>query len=356
MKNLYKAKICQIVLVQFVLQTSQAVYGQIDSLDQQRTVVAKVHVHKMDGSDGTAAAIYVGSSPQSAYFITANHAVRKGNVLTASTVDLQFRLSPEAVSAIVFDNFAVAADIAVLSIPLIRLPKQLPRLTVIDVKSDTQIHIIGQPSAGDWSVWAGILQNENATSGDINHFTTSMDQSLAGGFSGGPIFDSPGHFLGMHTETTNSYGVALKATDIVRQLEAWNVPHENLEIGNAVITHPPDSYPVAIVSRHLWIDNKKLGDVTSGTITISVDDVVNHVHNIRDRFQDESFDLDKGQHRVSFDVDIHARPKSNWNSTMRVKTTCLTSLNVAGPLTVEPFIEFDGRGNVTKCSLGPRQK
>ena len=96
--------------------------------------------------------------------------------------------------------------------------------------------------------------------------------------------------------------------------------------------------------------------MTGGTITISVDDAVNHVHDIHGQFQDESFDLGKGQHRVTFDVDIHARPKSNWNSTMRVKTTCLTSLDVAGPLTVEPFIAFDGRGNVIKCSLGPWKK
>jgi hypothetical protein len=355
-KNLPVSKLCQIAMFLLILQLPRHAISQVDSLEQQRAVVAKMHVHQQNGNDGYAAAIYVGSSSQQAYFISANHAVRKGNILTASTVDLRFRSSPTAVLGTVFDSFSVAADLAVISIPLSGLPRQLPQLTVMDVKSDTQIHIIGQPAAGDWSVWAGILQNENATSGDIGHFTTSMDQSLAGGFSGGPVFDSPGYFLGMHTETTNSYGVALKATDILRQLAAWNVPHENLASGNAVIAHPPDSYPVAIVSRHLWIGNKKLGDVTSGTITIRVDDTVNHVHNIRDNFEDESVDLDKGQHQVSFDVDIHARPKSNWNSLIHVKTTCLTSLYVSGPLTVEPFIDFDGRGNVTKCTLGAWQK
>ena len=348
----------QITLSLFVLQLAHAAFCQIDSLERQRDVVAKVHVHQQNGNDGYAAAIYVGSSAHHAYFITANHVVRTGNALTASTIDLRFQSGPTPEPAAVFDNFAVGADLAVLSVPLTSLPRQqLPQLTVIDAKSDVRIHIIGHPSAGDWSVWAGILQNENATSGDISHFTTSMDMSLAGGYSGGPVFDSPGNFLGMHTETTNSYGVALKATDIIRQLAAWNVPHENLAMGsNVPIIKPPDTYPVAIVSRHLGIDNRKLGEVTSGTITIRVDDVVNHVQNIHDNFQDESANLSKGQHQVWFDVDIHARPISNFNNVIHVKTTCLTSLTVTGPLTVEPYIAFDGRGNVTECDLGPWQK
>jgi hypothetical protein len=353
MKNLRKHGICQVVLFAFVLRAAQALYGQIDSVDQQRAVVAKVHVHRQDGHEGYATAIFVGSSPQRAYFITANHLIRKDNVLIAGSVDLQFRSSPDAISATVFDSYIAGADLAVLTIPLTSLPKQLPKLTVIDVKSDTAIHIIGQPAAGDWSVWAGVLQNENATSGDINHFTTSTDPSLAGGFSGGPVFDSPGHFLGMHTETTNSYGVALKATDILRQLTAWNVPHENLATANGDSPVPivsPNTFPVYIVARHLWIDNNKLGPVTSGTITIAIDDAFSYEANTQDNFEDQRADLTAGQHEVDFSVDLHAR---NYNRIVHAKGKCIQSLQIKGSSTFEPHIKFDDRGNIVSCGLTP---
>jgi hypothetical protein len=357
MSTTYKPKLCNAVLFAAILWAIDPIYGQTASLVVQRTAVAKVHVHQLSGSNGYAAAIYVGSSPQKAYFITANHVVRKGTVITAASVDLQFQTSPDAVPATILDNVWAGPDLAILSIPSNTLPPNLPQLTVIDARSDTLIHIIGQPAAGDWSVWAGTLQNENATSGDIYHFTTSADQSLAGGYSGGAVFDSPGFFLGMHTETTNTYGVALKATDILRQLTAWNVPHGNLVLQDKTRAEkisevaPPNTFPVYVVSRHPFIDNRKLGDVTSGTITISIDDALNYSMKTRDRFEDQRADLTAGQHEVEFAVDLFAR--NDYNRTIHVKGKCLQSIQIIGSSTFEPHIKFDDRGNISSCGLTP---
>ena len=74
--------------------------------------------------------------------------------------------------------------------------------------ADVPVHVIGHPSAGEWSVWRGSVQNENVSGNDFSRFTTNRDESLAGGYSGGPVFDSEGNFLGMHTSTVTSYGIA----------------------------------------------------------------------------------------------------------------------------------------------------
>ena len=41
------------------------------------------------------------------------------------------------------------------------------------------------------------------------------------------LVDSDRNFLGMHTETSSSYGSAVRSEDIVIQLKAWRVPTNN---------------------------------------------------------------------------------------------------------------------------------
>jgi adenosine deaminase len=42
------------------------------------------------------------------------------------------------------------------------------------------------------------------------------------------VFDPDGNFLGMHTETTASYGTAAKSAEIVDKLKAWQIPTTNI--------------------------------------------------------------------------------------------------------------------------------
>src|SRR5262249_37223270 len=97
-----------------------------------------------------------------------------------------------------------------------------------DASVGIAIHVIGHPAAGYWSVAAGTVQNLNTPGGEIHHFTTSRDSSLAEGHSGGPVFDSQGALLGMHTASGPSYGLEAKSAEIVSQLAAWRVPTNNL--------------------------------------------------------------------------------------------------------------------------------
>ncbi|MBZ5616996.1 MAG: serine protease [Acidobacteriia bacterium] len=201
---------------------------QIDNLDSQRLTVVKLRISRVGSSDETATGIYVGKDHQNAYFITAYHAIKPGP--SASKVTLQFRNSPQESAAFILSAFDAVLDLGVVRILLADLPPGIPPIPRKDVVSDILVHIIGHPSAGDWSVWPGNVQNENAPNGDVTHFITNRDYSLAGGYSGGPVFDSAGHLLGMHTSTIASYGVALKSLDIVRQLAVWGVPANNITL------------------------------------------------------------------------------------------------------------------------------
>jgi hypothetical protein len=204
-------------------------HAQGENLKAQRTLVVKLRIHRPNQADETAAGFFVGKDKQNAYFITAFHVVRFNGEATVRSVELQFSTTPRRFEAIVFDHFDGDLDLAVVRTALADLPAELPATVKKDATADTMVHIIGHPSAGDWSTWSGSVTNENAPSGDIHHFVTTRDDSLAEGYSGGPVFDGTAGFLGMHTSTEARYGIAAKSGDIVSQLKAWHVPTTNIE-------------------------------------------------------------------------------------------------------------------------------
>ncbi|PYX07911.1 MAG: hypothetical protein DMG88_12340 [Acidobacteria bacterium] len=202
----------------------EAAFSQTSDLSTQKSAVVKLRIHRAGHSDETATGLLVGTDQQNAYFITAYHAIKP---IQGVSVQLQFSTAPQKFDALPIDNFDEGLDLGVVQLAIANLPPRLPQIVRKDVKADIPIHIIGHPSAGDWSVWHGSVQNEFAPNGEARKFTTNSDQSLAGGYSGGPVFDSQGNFLGMHT-AASSYGIAAKSFDIVTQLRALHVPTNNL--------------------------------------------------------------------------------------------------------------------------------
>jgi S1-C subfamily serine protease len=207
--------------------------AQSDSMDAQMNVVVKLRIHRTtQATEESAAGLFVGKDRQNAYFITACHAVtqrdKDDNVVRVHSVQLQFHNSPQAFEALVFERYEPELDLAVVQIPLGNLPQDIPEIIRKDASLGIPIHVIGHPVAGDWSIAAGTIQNLNTATGDIHHFTTSRDSSLAEGHSGGPVFDSNGALLGMHTASGPTYGIEAKSVEIVNQLAAWRVPTNNL--------------------------------------------------------------------------------------------------------------------------------
>jgi hypothetical protein len=197
-------------------------------MDAQMNVVVKLRIHRVaQSTEETAAGLFVGKDKQNAYFITACHAVIQDDVRVQSA-QLQFHSSPQSFNAVVFSQYEPVLDLAVVYTLLTNLPQELPEVMRKDASLGVPIHVIGHPVAGDWSIAAGTVQNLNTATGDIHHFTTSRDNSLAEGHSGGPVFDSQGAFLGMHTASGPTYGIEAKSAEIVNQLAAWHVPTNNL--------------------------------------------------------------------------------------------------------------------------------
>lgn len=216
------------VLSQGALLLPVAVPGQspMASLTNQRMTVVKLRVQPFRRSGETVAGFYVGSDQQNGYFITTFHSLRKvsDGHDPVDKVELWFNTGPTPVWAAVLDRFNEEDDLAVVYVPIAKLPPGLMPPTRKDPSAELPVHIIGHPAGGDWTSWTGRIQNEEVAAGDSRYFATTSDSSLTFGFSGGPVFDSGGEFIGMHTGSTSSYGKALKSRIIIEELTSWHVP------------------------------------------------------------------------------------------------------------------------------------
>ena len=220
-------------IVSTAISLSGIASSQTTTLEAQRAVVVKLHTHfSTQKKDETAAGLFVGKDQQYAYFITARHAVADevdDEEVHAQSADLWFYgSSPQSLRASVFVRTDAILDLGVVYLPITDLPPNLPRIVRRDAAVNVAVRIIGHPAAGDWSAWEGNVQNDIAPNGDVRHFTTTSNSSLAHGYSGGPLFDPDGNFLGMHRDTTVSYGRAVKSGEIIVQLKAWHVPTDNV--------------------------------------------------------------------------------------------------------------------------------
>jgi hypothetical protein len=205
---------------------------ELESLETQRMDVVKLR-SQSDSSTETASGVYVGQDEQNAYFITAFHPLKKHAGANdpyepVETVELQFYSRPVGMKALVLDHYDPVFDLAVVYIPVNKLPAEMVFMPRTEASAGVPIHIIGHPPAGDWTAWAGVIQNELNVGGDSNFFSTGSDSSLTKGYSGAPVLDSNGGFVGIHLSSSNSYAKNLKSDAIVKSLREWRVPITNL--------------------------------------------------------------------------------------------------------------------------------
>jgi ketosteroid isomerase-like protein len=226
MKTLPIARLTATVLITILLRGWA--FAQVENMDAQMEVVIKLRIHRaLQSTEETAAGVFIGKDRQNAYFITACHAVIQDDARVHS-IQLQFHDSPQVFTAFVFEHYDPVLDLAVVTVPVADLPSDMHEIVRKDAELGVPIHVIGHPSAGDWSVASGTVQNLNTASGDIHRFTTSRDNALAEGHSGGPVFDASGDLLGMHTASGPTYGLEAKSAEIINQLAAWHVPTNNV--------------------------------------------------------------------------------------------------------------------------------
>ena len=215
--------------VLFVTLLSAAAPPQSNNLETLKSAVVRLTVRSSNASE-TAAGVFVGQDQQKAYFLTACHAIidrcKDSPGGQVQSIRIQFYKAAAQFDAFVFDNFDAVADLGVVWTPVKNLPAGIPKIANKDAVAGVDVRIIGHPSAGGWSVWAGNIQNENGS--DVLRFTTTRNISLADGYSGGAVFDTQGAFLGMHSGTNASYGVEVKSADILRRVRSWNVPTTNV--------------------------------------------------------------------------------------------------------------------------------
>jgi hypothetical protein len=199
--------------------------AKLDAQRQDVVLIRAAHNDQVETATGT----FVGKDAESAYFITALHALlipQTQNLVESVTI--RFHSDPTDHSAHVFHDFSLEKDLAVVSLPLDDLPPGLQRIPWGEPKAGMAIHLIGHPPSSSWSVWNGAVENEHDVEGEPEFFSTGSDPSLTKGFSGGPVFSGTGAFLGMHESGSNSASKNLKSSVIVSALEAWHIPLSNL--------------------------------------------------------------------------------------------------------------------------------
>jgi hypothetical protein len=202
-----------------------------DSLETQKAAVVKVLVKRANGSGEQATGLFVGTDGKNAYFITALHAITEDpNSYSPDLVKkIQLQFPHSAIfTASAATKISQALDLGLVLAPVANVPRTMPKIVMKDAVAGTPVHIIGNPAGGDWSIWSGEVQT-SAVGGNPRLFGTGAN-GLVGGYSGGPVFDYDGAFLGMHTSTdaSASYGTAAKSRSITEQLDAWNIPTDNL--------------------------------------------------------------------------------------------------------------------------------
>jgi N-acetylneuraminic acid mutarotase len=243
--------------------------SSIENLDTQRMDVVKLRSRPSDRAAETAAGIYVGRDQQNAFFITALHPLRKLAGLSdpsdpLENVELQFYSRATLVPAKVFDHYDADIDLAVVYVPAVDLPPGTITIPAKDPSPLLSIHIIGHPPSGDWSMWPGTIQSETGVKNDERFFSTGTDESLVKGFSGGPVLDSEGNFIGMHQGTESKVAKNLKSGSIMAKLRLWHVPMNNLA-SSGIDVDKQDKYGYGAWSLGAPMPTARMGAFT-GTI------------------------------------------------------------------------------------------
>lgn len=323
-------------------------------IPNQQAIVALLRVHRAGQSDETGAAILVGVAGQRAYLATARHVISPkeddGNRGLQPTITLQWITSPQQYPVSIFEHDDPALDLGLVSVGTTGMPANTIPLVVGEIKPDYPMHMIGHPHLGTWSIWAGNVANDNGPDGNVGHFVYTGGSPAENGYSGGAVFDSHGHFLGMHiASAAANNGVAVKAIDLMRFQSAWHVPST---IQTAEVTtppQPPSRYAVLLVSRAKFVDDRAIHGLVPDESSITIEIPTAHFRyklDLDTPWQDQSLSLPAGDYEYVFTADINPM-----GTAPLITGTCRGLITVRGAATFQPHIKLARPGYVESCSL-----
>jgi hypothetical protein len=324
----------------------------IANLNVQRMTVVRIRSTPQDRAAQTFSGVYVGKNQQNAFFVTALHPLRNRTGPDVSpdpvtTAQIQFLNGPTYITATVLSSWDAASDLAVIYVPVGELPPAMIPMSWEDPTPEMPVHIIGHPSSGGWTSWTGHVQNEIEVTGDGRLFSTGSDQSLAEGYSGGPVLDSSGQLIGLHLGSYGSYAKNIKVSALLTMLRAWHVPLDN--IGNTVVTPPPKAEPVDVtfIWRGMMVVDKKskaYGHVI-GRVTVFIDG--KEVKRVPTGSVNESdvVSLLPGTHTFLFESVVST------NKTEGSRSSCTGQFLVRESTVLHPHLTFVGDGIVHNCVM-----
>jgi hypothetical protein len=188
--------------------------------------VVLIDVPGQDGSLERGAGMYVGHDATRAYFVTAAHVILSNK---ATKVRMAYFQTATWIDASVYENCDADRDLVVISAPAASLPANIRRVASKDPVVSKTIRMIGHPDAGTWQTWTGSVQNEVSVDGKPQWFSGSGGSSL-GGYSGSPVLDADGNFLGIHLSEGAGFTRQLKSSAILDDLRVWGVPVDNITL------------------------------------------------------------------------------------------------------------------------------
>lgn len=331
---------------------SEAASGQLPEA-AQRAVRATVMIRADFGSASKiGAGLILGQHDERIYVATANHLVRWGDT-AASEVTLALSWARDHfIAARVEAGHDAALDLAVLSFydPEEVIESSVdfevlgePRL----LKRGAAVYTLGYPNGSPWRLAASpdsvvVLESEGISFESPLVFT---------GHSGGPLLDRHFRVVGLIRSDVAPDAEAARIDSVLRRLKSLQYPI-NLKLSSllnedAEISSQIEEYPVVVVSRDPWINNKKLGEMKTNrsTITIRIGEELDYRYLLSTRFEDKTVRLAAGTHAFEFEADIdlyYARDATG---------TCSGLLTVDGPKFFHPYIRFNKRGNIVQCDL-----
>jgi S1-C subfamily serine protease len=332
--------------------TEAQMQSSIADLTVQRTAVVRIRSIPQDRAVQNFAGLYVGRDQQNAFFITALHPLRNlsGSNDPADpvpTAQVQFSGGPTYVAATVLTSWDSAADLAVIYIPATKLQAGMVSMYSKDPAPEMPIHIIGHPPGGSWTSWIGRVQNEIEVAGDGKLFSTGSDQSLTDGYSGGPVLDSAGDFIGMHLGSYGSYAKNLKSSVILTALRAWHVPVENIGNSPPIIIIKPESVDVTFIWRGMMTVDKSAHKYLPivGSVTVFIDGKEVNKVSTRDTSERDTVSLSPGTHHFTFESVVDT------DKTRGARSSCNGNFTVNDAVVIHPRLTFFGDGVARNCMM-----
>lgn len=180
---------------------------------------------ELRGVEKVGAGIIFGVEDSLMYVATANHVVRERSD-AAERVRVELHFHPDALRAELLDNSDADMDLAVLQVDLrgANLPLERVSFGLLgypdSLEPATGLYAVGHPEGERWSINFDPHPFERPDGSDLIFQTTA----IAGGHSGGGLFDEEGRLVGMIKSRTTTQARATSIARVLEKLVEWRYP------------------------------------------------------------------------------------------------------------------------------------